>query len=90
VISPDLPEFCYFYVLMCGGVVLVQKGKPGYFPVREYKGIDPGVGEHIVTQLNEYMGVDPAQREAMLAGSMFGWHKRVADPAIYRSKEQIG
>lgn len=38
--------------------------------------------ERIVTELNADSGVSQAIAEAMLAGSMFGWHVPAAEPAI--------
>lgn len=32
---------------------------------------------------NARLGVTPAQREAMLAGSMFGWDTPAANPDMY-------
>ena len=36
--------------------------------------------------MNRNIGVTPAQREAMKAGSMFGWHTPAADPKNYTEK----
>jgi hypothetical protein len=34
------------------------------------------------------MGVTRAQEEAMLAGSLFGWHTKAADPRSYDENGQ--
>lgn len=36
-----------------------------------------------IAAINLALGVTPAQREALLAGSLFGFHTPAADPASY-------
>lgn len=77
----NLPEFCY--AVMIGDpeqAILIKRGDSGYRPYT--KGHPPQV-EAFVNDRNELLGVTPAQREAMIAGSMFGWHTPGADPSNY-------
>lgn len=55
-------------------VIAVKRGEMGYHPIYTRATAD---------DLNAGRGVTPAQREAMLAGSMFGWHVPAADPSRY-------
>jgi hypothetical protein len=51
-------------------VINVTRGEPGYRPIYTPLTAD---------ELNASQGVTPAQREAMLHGSMFGFHTPGAD-----------
>jgi len=78
--SPNLPELCYAFLPTDGGkIVIVMRGERGYRPTNW----DSGFKEEDAITLNQRMGVTVPQMKAMLAGSMFGWHTRGADPAIY-------
>lgn len=78
-----LPEKAFVQnTLHCQGpegeppVIAIIRGEPGYC--------------HIYTkataeQLNKSLGVTPAQAEAMLIGSMCGWHVPGANPAYHVS-----
>jgi hypothetical protein len=55
-------------------VLAIRCGEPGYHPIYTHATAD---------SLNEGMGITPAQREAMLAGSMFGWECPAAQPENY-------
>ena len=55
-------------------VIAVKRGEYGYHPIHTTATAD---------ELNERRGVTPAMREAMLVGSMFGWHVPGADPDTY-------
>jgi len=55
-------------------VIALKRGEPGYYPVH---------GRLTAEELNALEGVTPAQREAMLTGSMFGWHLKGADPKFH-------
>lgn len=52
-------------------VIAVKRGEMGFYPIYTHCTAD---------FLNEGKGVNPQQREAMLAGSMFGWSSSAADP----------
>jgi hypothetical protein len=57
-------------------VIAVKRGQAGYYPIHTRKTAD---------ELNRIEGVSLAQREAMLAGSMFGWGGAAADPDRYNA-----
>ena len=46
----------------------------------------PSENRRLTDEMNRNIGVTPAQREAMKAGSMFGWHTPAADPKNYTEK----
>jgi hypothetical protein len=74
-----LPAYCYALHPSTGEVTMIRRGQMGYhvFP-------DDGTGL-TVDDLNRAIDVSPAQREAMIAGSIFGFHVPGADPAMYRN-----
>lgn len=83
-LAPNLPERAYVGNPWCdeartqrlygsdnAPVIEIRRGEPGYTPCFDGQSADV---------LNAAAGVTPAQREAMLVGSMFGWHAPAADP----------
>lgn len=75
-IPAGLPEHCYVRIPGAEyGVGLVRRGESGYVPL--------DMMPHRVDELNRACGVTKGQAEAMLVGSMFGWHVPGADPARY-------
>lgn len=77
----SLPDKCFSYLESTGEMIVITKGEKGYVPTGY-------VGENItpreaVDAANEAIGVTRAQEEAMVAGSMFGWHVPGADPRNY-------
>lgn len=56
-------------------IIAIKRGGMGFYPIHSRLSAD---------QLNELEGVTVAQREAMLAGSMFGWHLKAADPSFQK------
>ena len=56
-------------------LIAIKRGEQGFHPIHSRLSAD---------QLNELNSVTPAQREAMLCGSMFGWHLKGADPAFHQ------
>lgn len=69
-----LPEFCFARLPSNDAPIIIEAGARGY---RLAEGSIP-------EKMNARLGVTPAQVEAMLAGSMFGWDVPGADPDFYR------
>lgn len=67
-----LPAICASRLFSDGSPILIRRGETGYYPA-PFPDFD-------VDAFNRRKGVTPAQREAMLGGSMFGWHLPIADP----------
>ncbi len=78
----SLPDKCYGYLRSTGDIVIIRRGIDGYFPT-DMRISDIESAKTIVREYNEALGVSKAQEEAMMAGSMFGWHVSGADPANY-------
>lgn len=75
-----LPLICAARLPSTGEPIYLRRGEQGYWPAGS--DVDPD-------DFNQALGVTPAQREAMLAGSMFGWHTPGADPEhpMYRNAD---
>lgn len=58
--------------------VMVKRGEQGYYP------LPPAFDAELY---NHNCHVEPAQMQAMLAGSMFGFHTPAADPDTYTTRE---
>lgn len=83
--STDLPEVAYHYEPTVG-LTAIKRGEKGYHSLaREY----PNATEVTAAIMNRKLGVSHAQAQAMLAGSMFGWHIPAADPANYHDKKTV-
>ena len=72
-----LSTFCYGYLPTEEKLIRIDFDESGYTPVRADE------SNKTAKELNEKMGVTPAQAEAMLAGSMFGWNVPAANPKNY-------
>jgi hypothetical protein len=80
-----LPEHAYRFEPEVG-IVLIRRGIAGYSVATNAPvGLEPEQAEIWVALQNARMGVSPAQAEAMFAGSAFGWHVPLADPAVVSS-----
>lgn len=56
-------------------VVAIKRGESGFYPIHS---------RLTAEELNALESVTLAQREAMLTGSMFGWHLKGADPEYHQ------
>lgn len=70
---PGLPRVSASKNMETGESIIIRRGHLGYWPA-------PGLD---VDAFNALQKVLPNQLEAMIAGSMFGWHVPGADPDQY-------
>ena len=80
-----LPDFCFGTHPVTDEVVLIKAFESGYWPYNN----GGSKGRDKARELNEKLGVTPAQAEAMMAGSMFGWGCPAADPDTYDENGKI-
>lgn len=72
-----LPRYCYSYLPTEQRKARIDFAENGYLPLgEEYDGVS-------VVELNNGLGVSPAQVQAMKCGSMFGWNVPAAYPKNY-------
>lgn len=71
-----LPDVAAATLPSTGELILIRKGETGYYPLRDS-------GRMTAEEWNRAAGVTKAQAEAMMAGSMFGFHVPGADPDNY-------
>lgn len=79
----SLPEQCFSTLPSTGELILITKGESNYAPCYDYSTSDRAENREFANDRNIKNGVTKAQEEAMLAGSMFGWHTPAADPKNY-------
>lgn len=78
----SLPEQCYVFIQSENKIGIVNKGEQGYTDSKFGNGT-PKENRRRCDEMNKQLGVTKAQAEAMMAGSMFGWHTQAADPKSY-------
>ena len=90
-IAEGLPELCFSTLQTTGQLICIRRGESGYYP-SEWDTEDKERNVELADELNEKLGVTPAQRQAMEIGSMAGWDVPGADPKNYeiQRKEQLG
>lgn len=77
--SNKLPPVAFCRMPTTGKPVMIRRGRPGYYVI---------VTRLSIEALNKAFGVNQAQADAMLVGSMFGWDCRAATPDFYT--EHVG
>ena len=85
-LAEGLPEMCFSVLPDTGALICIKRGESGYYP-SDWSTGDRARNIQIRDDANESMGVTDAQRKAMEAGSMFGWHVPGADPAAYQKQD---
>lgn len=76
-----LPPLCYAALPSTGETIAIKRGESGYHPVASRLTAD---------ELNSGLNPppSPAQVEAMLTGSMFGWEAPGADPDVLEQRRR--
>lgn len=85
-LAEGLPEMCFSVLPDTGALICIKRGESSYYP-SDWSTGDRARNIQIRDDANESMGVTDAQRQAMEAGSMFGWNVPGADPAKYQERE---
>ncbi len=69
-----LPKRCFAVLPGRDQLIEVRRGDCGYYPWDVGDGTEQLDLQDIADGINARLGVTPEQVEAMLIGSMFGWH----------------
>lgn len=77
-----LPELCYSTVPSTDELIIIKRGEKGYYRC-EFSTDDKEYNRELANDRNTKLGVSKQQEAAMLAGSMFGWNTKAADPKSY-------
>lgn len=84
----SLPERCYSVAESTGNLIIITKGEMGYTDVNDSRNT-PEQNRKLADGHNAEMGVTKAQENAMVAGSMFGWNVKAADPKNYNEDGKL-
>ena len=79
----SLPVYCFSVLPSTGELIKIIRGEKGYEPCVDKNNYDPKANREYADAENAKLGVNKAQEQAMLSGSMFGWHVPAADPKNY-------
>ena len=86
-VAESLPELCYSVHESTGELIVIKRGECGYHQT-DYSTNDKERNVELADHLNEKLGVDMWQRQAMEVGSICGWDVPGADPAKYTAPLQ--
>lgn len=86
-VAEGLPERCFSTLASTGQLICIKRGESGYYPSNQDTG-DKERNVELADELNESLGVTPAQRQAMEIGSMAGWDVPGADPSNYEMQRE--
>ena len=82
----ELPEVCLSTLPSTGEIICIKRGESGYYPSELETG-NAEKNRQIVDYHNQRRGITPAQEEAMVGRSLFGWNTPAADPSCYEKLE---
>ena len=82
----ELPEVCLSTLPSTGEIICIKRDESGYYP-SEWETGNAEKNRKIVDYHNQRRGITPAQEEAMVGRSLFGWDTPAADPSCYEKLE---
>lgn len=83
-VADGLPEMCYSVLPSTGELICIKRGESGYYSSGSNV-MNAESNQNMANYLNEQLKVSVVQRQAMEAGSMFGWGVPGADPKNYEA-----
>ena len=86
-IAEGLPELCFSTLASTGQLICIKRGESGYYS-SDWDTGDKEQNVELADELNENLGVTPAQRQAMEIGSMVGWDVPGAAPGNYEIQRE--
>ena len=86
--SERLPDMCWSTLPSDGSLIYIVRGENGYHMPEDNRG-NPEQNRHMANYRNQCRGISPAQEQAMLNGSLFGWDCPAADPTQYNEQGQV-
>lgn len=85
--AEGLPELCFSTLPGTGELICIKRGESGYYP-SDWNTSSREHNRQIADEQNQRLGVTPAQKEAMMCGSMFGWNVPGATPAFVEEMQK--
>lgn len=86
--SERLPDMCWSTLPSDGSLIYIVRGENGYHMPEDNRR-NPEQNRHMANYRNQCRGISPAQEQAMLNGSLFGWDCPAADPTQYNEQGQV-
>ena len=86
-LAKGLPERCFSTLPSTGELIFIRRGESGYYPSC-FGTMDRERDRQTADRLNRGLSVTPAQEEAMLCGSLYGWNLPAADPAFVEEMQK--
>ena len=83
--SERLPDYCLSVLPSDGTLICIKRGEQGY-RLSDWNVDSLERNRNIADYHNLKRGITPAQEQAMVNGSMFGWDTPAADPRTYEQK----
>lgn len=82
----QLPAECLAYIPeneIGHRIVVIRRGQGVIQSRYDHAALTEETARCLVRDVNRHLGVSPSQREALLAGSLYGWDSPAADPSLY-------